>query len=106
MKIATQQKTGRFLNEEDIKYAINLIKRCKKRKSGYRERDYEAFDIAIKALKSQVPKRVKYDNIPVTVCTEYAFCPGCTVMFSRGQWEWGYEFCRRCGQRLDWSEGK
>lgn len=68
-----------------------------------------AFEVAIKALEKQIPLRA----IPLTVKTDCASiggaiwrkgttvyeCPKCSAIISPM-----YNFCFKCGQRLDWGE--
>ena len=54
-----------------------------------------AYDIAIKALEKQIAKKPIYDNYHRAGYR----CPNCNNTNP-----WGYEHCRYCGQKLDWSE--
>ena len=72
--------------------------------------DYQiAFDMAIKALKKQVPQKVKQQyksyNGAIT-CFEEFVCPACGVLFYDDYSEITqyYDFCPNCGQSLDWSD--
>ena len=55
----------------------------------------EAIDVAIKALEKQIAKKPIYDNYHRAGYR----CPNCNNTNP-----WGYEHCRYCGQKLDWSE--
>ncbi len=82
------------MNEEDINYAINLIKRCKERKSGYRERDYEAFDIAIRALERLLPVSPLFGGYRY-LKHYYCVCPTCIERVTLNAYR-----CPNCGQLL------
>lgn len=60
-----------------------------------------AYNMAIKALEKQIPKKPKQDE-------EYPLgriCPGCYRYLSNVQFvPSGYHYCENCGQALDWSE--
>lgn len=93
----------------------------------------EALDVAIKVLKKQIPKKVRYEdvgyeqygNVNVYAC----ICPSCDLeiikfddndvsekcesddvekMFHSSMVHHAYvglnNYCNRCGQKLDWSE--
>ena len=111
-----------FMNLED-----------KENKSEFLDSDYEANHMAIKALKKQIPKKVRYEdvgyeqygNVNVYAC----ICPSCDLeiikfddndvfvffesddvekMFHSSMVHHAYvglnNYCNRCGQKLDWSE--
>ena len=53
--------------------------------------DYDmAFNMAIKALEKQIPKKV--------VAGAWCKCPSCGELFAS---DW--KFCFECGQKLDWT---
>ena len=68
-----------------------------------------AFDTAIEALDKQVAKRPKPHTVDVEKLkignanwckgTTVYRCPNCNDFISRT-----YDFCYKCGQKLDWSE--
>ena len=105
----------------------------KENKSKFLDSDYEANHMAIKALKKQIPKKVRYEdvgyeqygNVNVYAC----ICPSCDLeiikfddndvfekcesddvekMFHSSMVHHAYvglnNYCNRCGQKLDWSE--
>lgn len=63
----------------------------------------KAYDIAIKVLEKQIPKKVELfedDNC----CGEIRYrCPSCKHNFSMEEFELVINYCD-CGQALDWSE--
>lgn len=63
-------------------------------------KDVKCFKIAIEALEKQIPKKILRATInrDTEVC-----CPTCKefVCFSDVN---NYEYCPRCGQKLDWSK--
>lgn len=62
--------------------------------------DYtEAFEVAIKALEKQVPKKPLKSERKIRYCEVFK-CPSCGCEFS-GRVS---KFCFRCGQKFDWSE--
>ena len=61
----------------------------------FNELNREAKQMAIKALGKQIAKKPIYDNYHRAGYR----CPNCNNTNP-----WGYEHCRYCGQKLDWSE--
>ena len=57
-----------------------------------------AIDMAIEALKKQMPKEVVIQKIDEDI--EFLYCPRCHVRFIR----MGMKYCGECGQALDWSD--
>lgn len=86
-------------NEEAIQNLIQISKMY-----GHKWQQ-EACDIAIEAIKKQIPKKIEIENI------EYQFpkywCPLC-----KKQQKATFKnrrkgcYCERCGQKLDWGEGE
>ena len=78
----------------------------------------EAFQIAIKALEKQIPKKIThpgcYDNEGIWHTwngingVPYDLCPNCKInlctggVFGRDKNKMKY--CKNCGQKLDWSD--
>ena len=56
---------------------------------------YEAMELAVEALEKQVPKKPPYDEYHRAGYR----CPNCNNTNP-----WGYNYCKHCGQRLDWRE--
>lgn len=60
-----------------------------------------AYDMAIKALEKQIPKKTKQDE-------EYPLgriCPVCYTYLSNVQFvPSNYHYCKNCGQALAWEE--
>lgn len=80
------------------KNAISILKTSKPRKGSY-DRLQVAFDMAIKALEKQIPKK------PLQIITddnEYIcmICPSCRQIAVA----LNAIHCWNCGQKLDWSE--
>ena len=62
---------------------------------------YEAMEIAINALGKQIPKKPK--SITPVENSMYVKCPTCkltTVLYDGCI----MEYCKNCGQKLDWSD--
>ena len=82
--------------------AEEAIKKVRRVKGIYAyESDYEAFDVAIKALEKQIPKKA--------VGEHYAHmrCPLCNHRIPSGQGSSSRRrdnWCNYCGQAIDWSE--
>ena len=63
---------------------------------GPQSEDVKAFNLAIEALKKQMPAKIEKSNTRA-----YGYCPECGKVF----WDkWENEYCESCGQKLDWSE--
>ena len=60
---------------------------------GFVDKDGEAFDMAIKALEKQIPKK------PSRWQDGYSCCSNCKRGIIKED-----RFCCYCGQRIDWSE--
>mgnify|MGYP006928128989 CR=1 FL=1 len=61
---------------------------------------------AIEALEKQLPKKVEIWNGQAT-------CPNCKKLYGNmvdikqlNPASWDFEYCKHCGQRLDWSENR
>ena len=92
------------MDEKKVREAIETIK------SNYPTSGYymlcEALDIAIEALEKQLPKKVEIWNGQAT-------CPNCKKLYGNmvdikrlHPASWDFEYCKHCGQRLDWSENR
>ena len=67
----------------------------------------ESIDIAIDALKKQIPKKPDYEGDGYAdgqLVYDYAKCPICGHDFEYGINDWECEYCSDCGQKLDWSD--
>ena len=53
-----------------------------------------ARDIAVEAMRKQIPKKPKS-----------VFCPQCGEEFTDDDC-WSADYCRNCGQAIDWTEGE
>lgn len=63
-----------------------------------------AAEIAVEAMKRQIPKEPKYkaeDRFVKNHFTEYSYCPVCKKEVVAGDM-----FCVMCGQAIDWTEGE
>ena len=58
-----------------------------------------AFEKAIEALEKQIPKKIYRDNDNGVY--EKEFCPSCNKRLFSDE-----KYCSRCGQALDWGDGK
>ncbi|MBQ0088764.1 MAG: hypothetical protein KBT27_05490 [Prevotellaceae bacterium] len=62
----------------------------------------EAEQIAIEALEKQIPKKYEIFN-------GQASCPNCKTLFGDNETlkkliHWNMDYCKHCGQALDWSD--
>lgn len=89
------------------------IKRLKVKQSAfeYQSNIDKAFDMAIKALEKQIPKKVKkfpHFSIHTRPMIFYiTHCPVCDHVVDEYEDDHIYlrtrnEYCNRCGQKLDW----
>lgn len=58
----------------------------------------KSLDIAISAIKKQIPKKVNISLKGTTDWNTKCHCPNCHSMVSHGK------YCSNCGQALDWSD--
>lgn len=73
------------------------------------ERQKEVMEVTVEALERMLPKKPKLqvrgvyddDNGDWICDSEWHMCPTCTI---RNEVYPTWEYCRYCGQRLDWSE--
>lgn len=98
-------------NKITEKTAISILNSARPRKGSY-GRLQIAFDMAIKALEKQIPKKTTFvdtrfrhhgrsvsDGVSIAKCYK---CPGCNTHIFH---VWDDEnYCKSCGQALDWSE--
>ena len=64
------------------------------------ESDYEALDMAIDALKKQIPMK------PIGEHNAHMRCPSCNHRIPSGQGSSNHRrdnWCNYCGQKIDWS---
>lgn len=70
----------------------------------YQENQVLAFDLAMKAIKKQIPKKIIHHR-------GNDLCPTCAFFFGLREqrkklMSWKMDYCKECGQRLDWGEKK
>lgn len=116
------------MDEKKVEEAIELINHCIDIREKCKmvthanisaiDEDIKAYQVAIKALEKQLPKKPEKDGVtdsrgvfhPINGIdgVPYDLCPNCysnlctTGMFGRDKERMKY--CEKCGQRLDWSE--
>ena len=86
------------------KNAISILKTSKPRKGSY-DRLQVAFDMAIKALEKQIPKKPDFEGDGYAdgqLVYDTWICPHCEKKYEVDYEE--YDFCPNCGQKLDWGE--
>lgn len=88
------------MDEKKVREAIEIIK------SNYPTSGYymlcEALDIAIEALKKQLPKKLveyHYEEPGEEPYIKYGCGNGCRIQPARSS-----KYCNQCGQRLVWPE--
>ena len=63
--------------------------------------DVKALEMAIEALKKQIPKKPlnREDRAEIS----YGFCPCCSSIID----DWNdYKYCGECGQSMDWEDAE
>lgn len=75
---------------------------CPKQDNSQLEEDIDIYETAIEALEKQLPKKVEIWNGQAT-------CPNCKKLYGNmvdikqlHPASWDFEYCKHCGQRLDW----
>lgn len=69
------------------------------------ERTKRAFDMAIEALKKQIPSKVNYIGDGYAdgeLVYDEAECPSCGYIFDDCESDWERKFCPECGKALEW----
>lgn len=88
------------------KRAINILKKVRETPF-IGAKTFVALDMAISALKKQIPKKLDYEGDGYDenggLIYDTAYCPECHHEFEYGINDWGVEHCP-CGQALDWSD--
>lgn len=73
------------------------------KKSAAYHNGYEPFNMAIKALEKQIPKKpILHPFFEDGTDYSYYICPNRCERYSQVNLQDNY--CRKCGQRIDWSE--
>lgn len=92
--------------EETVEYFRDMSEGCAELRPRFQD-DMEMTKIALSALEKQVAKKPKAHPVDVEklkignwckITTIYR-CPNCNRIVSQA-----YEFCRICGQALDWRD--
>lgn len=93
-----EKKVAEEMTPEEALEALNtlIIPR-----DGEQDRLADALEVAVKALESQIPKKIGYDYI---LAWEMAICPNCGFYRSNCHATWEMPFCPECGQKLDWNK--
>ena len=103
-KLDCMKKCGVFNKEDNINYNdCDYCNYCYSQ--GNFGQQKEAFNMAIKALEKQIPKKVKIEQWIYTKCD-------CGFEFSKHHGDGYYsisienktKYCPNCGQKLDWSD--
>ena len=92
------------MKELTAKNAISILNSARPRKGSY-ERLQKAFDMAIKALEKQIPKKPDLEGDGYAdghLVYDTWICPCCEKGYEVDYEE--YDYCPNCGQALDWSE--
>lgn len=91
------------MGEVDVKNAIDYLEMQKRLFPNSANVLSGNFDLAIAALKKQMPKKVVKVTYRWPNGSEYekCFCPGCHEYLSHDE-----KHCSNCGQCLDWGENE
>ena len=95
------------MDEKKVREAIEDIKELSEllREKGM-IRGAEHCDTSIEALEKQLPKKVDFEeDVTEDVCVECHSC-GCFLGYQVDCLDENYQidYCKHCGQRIDWSE--
>lgn len=86
------------------KNAISILNSARPRKGSY-DRLQSAFDMAIKALKKQIPKQPYYSGDGYwngELVYDTWECPNCSKSYEVDYDD--FDYCPNCGQKIDWSK--
>lgn len=104
------------MDEKKVREAIELIRmeintlegieNCGRVIEARKKKHIALCNIAIKALKKQLPKKVDFEeDVAENMCVE---CPSCGSFLGYQvdclDENYQFDYCEHCGQRLDWSE--
>ena len=81
---------------DNLKIILSEITECEGSICYITDIDAEPLRLAIKALEKQIPQ--KPENMKTKHFTFWK-CPNCG-----SEWILKYNYCDKCGQRLDWSD--
>ena len=90
---------------KNMRLFMQIIDKNSKHK--FTEDDYKTNEIAIQALKKQIPKKPIMKQYFENLEEEYLCCPTCgEILTDRipGDNKTFYFHCMNCGQKLDWSD--
>lgn len=80
----------------EIKKAIETLRKWSVKNAIIPDEDFPSFEMAISALEKQIPiKGIPYDNYKNHIFVECGACHKNMDMY--------YDYCPKCGQRIDWS---
>ena len=83
----------------NLKIILSEIIECEESICYVTDIDAEPLRLAIKALEKQTPKKpIVNDDLQIA-------CPNCSATLIYCLYTSEIDYCGKCGQRLDWSEG-
>ena len=87
---------------------IEAIKMLEIQKPAYGCKEYKkplmyAYEMAIKALEKQIPKKPPVVNRP-SIFIKVPVCPNCSTSEHYQPLYGKTKYCSNCGQKLDWSD--
>ena len=101
-KLDCMKKCGVFNKEDNINYNdCDYCNYCYSQ--GNFGQQKEAFNMAIKALEKQIPKKPPVVNRP-SIFIKVPVCPNCSTSEHYQPLYGKTKYCSNCGQKLDWSD--
>lgn len=89
------------MTEQEAYNILNEVKELDDSMYAYNRQYLESVDMALEALKKQVPKKMRVRKFDVNgKCYKFRICKSCGYTYG----DVYMNYCSACGQKIDWSE--
>ena len=89
------------MTEQEAYNILNEVKELDDSMYAYNRQYLESVDMALEALKKQVPKKMRVRKFDVNgKCYKFRICKSCGYTYA----DVYMNYCSACGQKIDWSE--